>query len=108
MSNHAKSHYRHGRKQLATDVETANRAEIDRRHGIAAHVAAARQAERDRPRLGHADIVGARQILPAGSRRWLDVIRVNATTVTVNGWLGPERITFARVADVRRTEETRR
>lgn len=62
---------------------------------------ARRIAERDRVRLTREDVAGATHVLI--SRTWRKVVRVNATTVSVDsGYSWVDRFTFDKVTDVRK------
>ena len=57
-------------------------------------------AERDRPRLAHEDVKGAKAVRTATG--WRIVVRVNKTTVSVaTGYSWVDRIEFGRILEVR-------
>lgn len=91
-----------GRRQQSRVGGAAINAAIDA--GVAAEKAkwddlnerakAAREAERERPKLTREDIVGAGYVLLSTSGKWHPVVKVNKVTVTVSGlfpWDEPVR-----------------
>lgn len=107
MTRESRAEYR--RKDAATDRDinrelARQQAESDARYKAAR---AAEKAEKAARRtFTRDDVLDATHVRTTLASYWLEVIRVNQKTVTVNGlWPWPETVKFADILDVRTVTE---
>lgn len=94
---------RHATAQVREDVAVVEAAEAEESEATRARISAARQAEKDRPRLTRADLEGATLIRTSSG--WHRVVRINAQTVTVETpWSWTDRIAHDHIHEARKAD----